>query len=414
MQGTEKRLSVQQNMLMNTIGMMVYLVCQWLVGVLTVRLSGYADNGIYTLAVSLSNFFFVIATFNLRHFQVSDVENRHSLGRYISTRLVTMGLSLAALLVFLLLNRQYSLHQSACILLYVLYRFSEALGDTFAAAEQKNSRMDYICVSMCLRGLLSLAVFVAALTLTHSLPLALLGMAVVCFAVVLLYDLRIVRRMHSFTLSLTRENCLPLLRIAWVLMISSAMMTLLTAIPRYFLEYYHGSEVMGFYGAVATPAVVVQAGCSFIYTPLVAPMAELWHKGDVKAFRATLLKTLIAVSLLMAVIVVGAALLGRWGLQLIFGESILPYASLLIPVLFTTFFMALLYLFEVPLTIIRHQKSMMVCHIAAVVLALVLSVTLIPSMSMDGVNLIVCLCAGLDALVLGFMAFRAKKTDENH
>lgn len=53
-----KQLSVKQNMLWNTAGSMVYLVCQWLITVFVVRLSdGYDAAGVLALGMAVSNIF---------------------------------------------------------------------------------------------------------------------------------------------------------------------------------------------------------------------------------------------------------------------------------------------------------------------------------------------------------------------
>ena len=64
------------NVLWNTIGTLYYLGMQWLTTVLVVRISGsYEDAGIYSLAVSITNIFYIIAMYNVRNFQVSDYKN---------------------------------------------------------------------------------------------------------------------------------------------------------------------------------------------------------------------------------------------------------------------------------------------------------------------------------------------------
>ena len=68
------RLSVRQNTLWYTAGYLTYLVVQWLITVLAVRLGSYEDGGVLSLAISLSNFFFTVCTFGLRNFQVSDMK----------------------------------------------------------------------------------------------------------------------------------------------------------------------------------------------------------------------------------------------------------------------------------------------------------------------------------------------------
>lgn len=396
-----QRLSVQKNMLLNTVGSLFYLVCQWLLTVLVVRLGSYGDGGIMSLAISLNNFFYVISTFSIRVFQVSDTRGRFSPGLYFSTRILTCALGLVSCVIFILCDRQYSTAQSLCILFYLLFKMSEALVDTLAAEQQKAWRMDYACRSFLMRGVASLVSFVVVMRLWHSLPLALLAMAFLTMAIVILYDGRVTLRLTPARLDVSISQSLPLLREAWPMMINSALMTLLAAIPRYLLERYAGNEALGIYSAIATPAVIIQAGCSFIYSPLVAPLSETYNAGDVPGFRRMLLRVLLAVLALAGLVMLGAQALGPWLLQVIFGESIVPYTGLLLPVLLTTLCMALLYFFEVPLTIIRRLKIMTVIHVVAVLAVIAFSVWLIPGMGMHGVNLAIVLAAGGDAVAMG-------------
>lgn len=399
-----KGLSLRRNVMYNSAGSLTYLACQWLINVLAVRLGSYADGGMLSLAVTVTNVFYVLATFSLRVYQASDVTGRFGASRYISTRVMTGLGGMALCVAFVAVNVQYSPTQKACIVLYMLFKLTEALVDTFAAEQQKAMRMDYIFRSFMMRSVTSLGSFVLGMTLWHSLPLSLMLMAVNTMPVVILYDGRIVRRMTGFRLRLSPSETMPLLGAAWPMMVNSAMMTLLVSIPRYMLEYCHGAEVMGIYASIATPAVIVQAGCSFVYSPLVAPLSEKYAGGDVTGFRRTTARALLAVLTLFLGVVAGAALLGRWGLKLLFGPSILPYAWLLIPALLTSLCSALLYFFEVPLTIMGKLKHMTAVHGCAVALSLALSAAMIPTMDMNGVNWVICLTAGGDALAMLLMA----------
>ena len=384
---------------------------------LAVRLGSYETGGMLSLAVSLTNVFYVLATFSIRVFQASDTAGRFPASRYVSTRVVTSLFGTALCVVFTLCNRQYSAAQSWSIILYMVFKLSESLVDTLAAEQQKAWRMDYCGRSFFMRGVASLGSFVLMLVLTGSLPLALLVMAAVTMPIVLLYDWRIVTRLTGrIRLDLRRSEWQPLLAAAWPMMVNSLMMTMMTAIPKYMLERCFGSTVMGIYGSIATPAVIVQAGCSFVYSPLIAPLSEQYNRGDIAGFRKTVLTALGAVLGFTLLMLGGAAVLGEWGLRLLFGESILPYAPLLIPVLLTSLCMALLYFFEVPLTIMRRLKTMTAIHLCAIAVCAVLSLTVVPSMGMEGVNLTVYLSAGLDALAMGIavavLSRRGKAEDE--
>ena len=404
-----QRLSIQRNMLYNSIGSLFYLVCQWLINVLAVRLGSYEAGGMLSLAVQITNVFFVIASFSIRVFQASDTEGRFSASRYVSTRLVTSAIGFGLCAVFSVASVQYSWEQRWSIILYMLFKLTESLVDCFAAEEQKAWRMDWCGISFLMRGVTSLGSFIIGMTVWHSLPAALVLMALTTMPVVVWYDGHIVKKMTGFKLDFSLKKSLPLMQAAWPMMVNSGMMTMLTAIPRYFLEMYAGTEILGIYTAIATPAVIMQAGCSFIYSPLVAPLSETYHKGDRAAFRRTIAKALTAVLLLALLAVLAALLLGRWGLNLLFGESILPHAHLLTPSLIATLCSALIYFFEVPLTIMQRLKSMTVIHLIAIAATVLLSMLLIPRMGMDGVNLTMHLCAGGDALAMGLWAFRCSK-----
>lgn len=387
-------------MAFHSIGSLFYLVCQWLLTVIVVPLCSFEAAGILALAISLTNVFFTLGTFGIRIFQVSDSRGKYSPGLYISTRVLTCLFALGLCALFLLCNRQYTAEQVLCVLFYMLYRIGEALVDVLAGEEQKAYRFDYVGLSFLFRGLATLLSFALTLYSTRNLTLTLLAMALVTLAVVLAYDGKRVKFLTDFRLHLSLRESLPLLREAWPLMLNSALLTLLAAIPRYFLEMYHGSELLGYFGSVSTPAVIIQAGCSFIYTPLVAPLSSRFAGRDLPGFRRMLLLALGGVLGFAACMFAGAALLGRWGLTLLFGQAILPYAFLLLPVLGSTLCISLIYFFEVPLTIGRQLKVMTAIHAGAVLLAAAVSLLAIPVQGLQGVLLALYISAGGDVLTM--------------
>lgn len=400
-----KRQSLEKNMLFNSIGSMFYLVCQWLISVLAVRLASYEVGGMLTLAISITNLFYVIATFSLRVFQVSDTACKYPAGRYLSTRLLTCLLGFAGCVGFVLVNRPYTSTQRLCIVMYMVFKLSEALVDTLAAEQQKAWRMDYSCYSFLMRGAATLILFIVTMILWHNLFLTLALMAGAALLIVLCYDVPVTLRIVPIELNLSWKQCSPLLREAWPMMLNGALMVLLASIPRYLLEMYAGSSALGIYSSIAMPAVIIQTGSSFIYSPLVAPLSEKWSAGDMKTFRKDVFKTLCAILAMALVVILGGAVLGDWGLQLIYGESIAPYTWQLTIVLLSTLSLALLYFFEVPLTIMRRLKIMSVMHGVAVVIVVIASMLLIPRWGMIGVSLAMIIAAGLDALAMGITIF---------
>ena len=165
---SEKKLSMQSSIIWNSLGSIFYLGCQWLITVLVVRLSGVAEAGILSLAMSVSNIWYCFAVYGMRNFQVSDAINKYNDGTYIISRIVTGVASLAGCIIYIMVI-PYDSYQRECILLYFLYRLTEACFDVYAGIFQKNWRLDLAGKSMILRGTLTLISFIIVLKTTQNM-----------------------------------------------------------------------------------------------------------------------------------------------------------------------------------------------------------------------------------------------------
>ncbi|EEG31455.1 polysaccharide biosynthesis protein [[Clostridium] methylpentosum DSM 5476] len=387
-------------MLFNSVGSMFYLVCQWLTTVLVVQLSSYADAGNLSLAASITNVFYTISTFGIRIFQVSDIENKYSTSFYVTTRLVTCLASLVLCTGFVLLNASYSVEQMLCIIIYMAFRLSESFVDVLQGIQQKEQRMDYIAISFIIRGILLLSSFCLVLHFTGSLLLAITAMAVLTMLVVLLFDVFVSQSLSRFRIQLNLKALKEILLECLPLMLTSLLMNSVVSIPRYFLEQIEGNQILGIYSSVATPAVIMQTACTLIYNPLITVFSECYSKRDRKGYLSLFAKAILALTAVGAVIFIGAAIFGKWGLHLLFGDGILPYVYLLIPVLVTTMMIAITYYFNMLLTISRRLKSILVANVVSSLIALCVSYPLIRAFGMDGVNYTLYLSMGANILIM--------------
>ena len=61
--------STLANIFFNSFGTIFYYGCQWLTTILIVRLTGFADKGIYDLAMTFTAAFGIFAIYNTMHYQ---------------------------------------------------------------------------------------------------------------------------------------------------------------------------------------------------------------------------------------------------------------------------------------------------------------------------------------------------------
>jgi O-antigen/teichoic acid export membrane protein len=396
----EKKLSVGQNTLFNSLGSLIYLGCQWLITILVVHLDSYQGAGTLSLAMSVTNLFSTLATFGLRDFQVSDFANQYAVSTYVTTRITTCCISMLLCIITVLAGGHYSSYQAACILVYMLFRLAEALVDCMQAIEQKAERMDFVCLSFLLRGVGILVVFCVALKLTGNLLLAFAGMAALSFAVVLGLDFPTAKRLTGLRLHFDFAQTRKLLWECAPLMCNSFAMTAIVSIPRSTLEELQGEYLLGIYASIATPAVIVQTAASWLYTPAITSFTRHYVARDKARFYGLYRRMWLIIAAAVAVTLVAAKLLGRWALGLLLTEEILDYTYLLIPVLLTTILIACNYFLSALLTITRHLKIILASNAVAMALVLLFSRALITAFSMSGVNYVIYLAMGVNVVIL--------------
>ena len=383
----------------NTCGSTFYLGCQWLITVLVVRLAGLHAGGILTLAISVTNIWYAISVYGMRNYQVSDVKNKYSAGTYLYSRVITIGISLLGCLIYALVI-PYSLEQRVCIILYFCIKAVEAVFDCFSGMFQKNWRLDIAGKSMIIRGIITIVSFSAVLYLTKNLIITLLLVALLTAVAIAIYDIPRVRKLETLKFDFKSKIVIDLLIECLPLVIYSSLSTSIASIPRLYMERILGNELLAIYGAVATPVLIIQVGATYIFNPFVTLFAEKYNNNDIKGFLKILAKCIVAVCIISVIGLVGGALVGKWGLNLLYGSTVASHVDLLIPLIICTIITAVSWLFCGILTVIRGFKGLVISNLAAVLTSLVLSPILEKSMGMQGASLTLALATIIEIVIL--------------
>lgn len=388
-----KKISVQKSILWNSVGSLIYLVTQWMITILVVRLAGVGAAGNLTLAMSVGNLMYSIALFGMRNFQVSDIAEEYKNGVYIASRIITCigSVVMGVLYVFFM---SYTAEQRWCIGIYCIFKASEALYDVYAGVSQKVWRMDYIGKSWVMKGICTFASFCSVLYFTNNIIFAILAMTIISFAVILVYDIPKNREIAEISILWKGKEIVSLLCKCTPLLIYSMLTTAIATVPRLILEKFCGGYALGIYGSVAAPTMIVQMGASYIYSPFITLFAERYHHKDKKGFWLAFRNCFLAIAVLSVCAMTGGKLLGHWGLMLLYGKEVAAYEALLLPLIGATILTAILWLFCGILTAVREFKGLIIGNIAAVFCSAVCSLVLIPKLEMQGatISLIIALC----------------------
>lgn len=379
--------SLRANMAWNTAGSLAYHMCQWLVMVLTARVTGsYEAAGVLALAMSISNIFTPFALYRMRAYQVSDLEEEHTAGEYLGFRLVTCGIAFAACMVYSLATCPAS--SLPCIALYLLFKSAEQVIDVLAGLEQQRSRLDLAGRSMLLRGFGTLGAFLAAAAATRSVEWGVAAMLAATLAVLAAYDaptaegLGPIRpRWNTRSFARLFGRCLPAVAAA---VAAGAVLT----IPKQQLGVLWGDAALGVYSTVAAPVAVIQLGASCMYSPLLGRIADAYHSGDKKRLCGVLAATGAGTALLAVFALAAAGIGGQGALALLLGADMAAHADLLAPmILCAVCTVALMFAGDVLLAV-REFKGSCVSGVLALTAALILSAPLVERAGMNGVSLV--------------------------
>lgn len=399
-----KRLSLQQNMILNTCGSMIRLVCNWLLTVAVVRLShGFDAAGVLSLSMSVCNMVIPFAEYRLRTIHVTDVSGERSVGEYLGLRIITMLSSFVGGVVYSALT--CTMTALPVISMYLVSQLVATYLEGLHAVDQRAMRMDYIGISYALQGVFGLVAFCVALLLTNSLLLAASGLLAVNVAVGLFWDIPKTRQFCSLRpvikLRVAANTLVRLFPIVMATVCASAVIT----VPRQYLAVSLGASALGIYSSVASPTTVVQVGAQFIYTPLLGTFAEKYNK-DKRSAKRLIERVVVGIVFVGVACIALFAVFGRFALELFFGADMADYSLLLIPAVLCTFVTGFSFFANDLLIAIRDYAASLAGNIAATAVSLLLSVPMVSVFGMNGVSYCGIAAYGTGAILMLVLLYR--------
>ena len=269
--------------------------------------------------------------------------------------------------------------------------------------------MDLVGVSFGVRGIATMLSFAAGLALTGDLVLTLAVMCALNWLYVFAVDIPFGRRMADLAFGggasvwLLLKECLPLA-------VYSFLNSSVGSVVKHFCERICGTEAFGSFNSVFAPVQILQVGAAYLFVPFITLFAHWWVDKEGKKF----LRGLGAVGVVLGGIwlcgAVGAALLGSWAFGLLYGEEILPYMTLLQPLVTATIVTTLVLILCHLLTIMREMRGLIIGNLAGIAASFVLAGPLIRAAGVTGAAWATVFSRLVQALVMA--AFLARRCQD--
>lgn len=369
-------MNLKNQTIIHSLGNTVYLLGLWFLTVITTRFLGYSSTGVLTLAMSIGNVIYTIQVFGARGYQSSDVSFLYSSKAYVVFRCISVTLGcLIGIATCVILN--YSSSVQFAVLAFILIKSSEAFSDALFGNDQRYGHLEYAGFSMLIRGLLLVVLFGIGVMLFKELNMALLIVAVGGVVLSVLVDLPLHKRTVEKTGTVSVSEIFKLLKECFPLLITLLIPSVITALPRIILERFFGDEILGYYGNVSTPALLLTSVAPTILLALLPSYGNFIKERNYKSIRIFWVRTIVGVIAVTIIAAIGVLFLGKIVLSFVYTEEIIPYVFYLYYVLAAMMFYIITMCNNTLLVALRKSWGLTLTTLIALFVCVILSFSVI-------------------------------------
>ncbi|MDQ2784839.1 MAG: oligosaccharide flippase family protein [Chloroflexota bacterium] len=299
--GPPRALSLRANFSWTFVGNVVYAACQWAMLVVLAKLGSPEVVGQFALGLAITAPVIMLTNLQLRGVQATDARQEYAFGEYLGLRLAVTPLALIVI-AGITLASGYGGQTALVILVVGLAKIFESISDVFYGLMQQHEQMDRIAISMLVKGPLSLVALGVAIFLTGNIVWGAGALAAVWAVRLVTYDipsgatiLRAAQARDAATSIRPRWNRRRMSRLIWLALPLGVVMmlgSLMTNIPRYFIERFAGTHALGIFAAMAYIVVAGTTVVDALGQAVTPRLARAFAAGDIGAFRALTAKVL--------------------------------------------------------------------------------------------------------------------------
>jgi O-antigen/teichoic acid export membrane protein len=435
-----KAMPLRVNFSWTLVGNLVYAACQWAMLSVLAHLGEPEMVGQFALGLAVTAPVLMCANLNLRSVQATDSQREYSFSDYLRLRLFTTSLVLP-IIIGIAFFSGYRGVTLAVILLIGLAKSFESLSDIYYGLMQQNEQMRPIAISMMVKGILSLAAMAIVLKTMGSLVWAVAFLAATWALIFFFYDLPQGRHLLSLFGDLNRQDTQNtptqpppkgeelsspppgrgwgraavaqslqagstpvLLRLAILAAPMGLVMFLISLnsnVPRYFIEKQLGLSELGIFAALSYLIMASSTVVGALGQSATPRLSNYYANARRKDFVALLVKLAVIATVIGALGILVAALVGKPLLALLYGAEYSRYGALFVWIMVVSWLADLGAMLGYGMTAARRFKVQAPLYGSVVVVTLISCWLLIPPFGLLGATLAIGIGTGVILLLGG-------------
>ncbi|VTY25998.1 lipopolysaccharide biosynthesis protein [Streptococcus anginosus] len=333
----------------------------------------------FSLANSIGTLWIVIGLFQVRNYQGTDVNQKHSFIGYFQTRLITILAMLVTLYPYLYIvgEGRYSFETILLTFLMILYRMWDAVSDLFQGLFQQRERMDIAGKTMFYRYSTSVVVLFLSILLSKSVIVGLFSLVIWNGLVIIFYETSFLKYFETIQWkelfsSNYKKDIKDIFLACWPLFVNGFILLYILNESKIIIEKGLNQGVLQTgmqrdFNILFMP-VFFMSLIILMVRPLITQMAILWNREKYVEFSLIVKKLLLYLFIGGIAVTIVAYFIGTPILSLVFGVALSQYTLPFVVLIFAGVLYALAIVFENILTIIRKQHLLVGLYIVLLVI----------------------------------------------
>lgn len=395
-------MNYRKDSLFNTIGTFAYLGALWLMSVLSVRLGSFETAGYFSLAMTASNIYIAIASYTVRLYYAADIQGEFSDRQYFLMRGITTTISFILCVVVSLLS-SYSTYALTIVLVFYVFKVFEMMSDILYGAMQRQGKLYIAGISMVIKSVIVLGLFILILAKSHELLYAEIAIAIGAAAIFFFLDCLYCKRIGISFLPKGKTDLSAAGKLMWIcfpLLVVGIFYNLIPSLPRLCFEGMYSTEEYGIFSSLSTVTVLISTAVNCVTIPFIPRMSDCFERKERKGFLQSILLLLGLTVAVGGAARILSAVAGEWFLTTLFGETIRNYMHIFNLIILSTVITSVVIILNGVITAAKKQLWLLIGNLPGLLVCLIFSTPFCQQYYMAGVCYVLILAQGLNMITL--------------
>lgn len=376
----------KKNVIWNIIGATLNSFNSLFFSIIVTRINGVNDAGIFIYSFATACMLYVIGIYAGRAFQVTDISKKYSDTDYLYNKVITCIVMLVVSIGFVIF-KNYDLYKSIIFILVCSFKVVEAFSEGLYAIIQKNNELYRVGISMTIKSILSLAIFLIINLITKNLILSCIGLIVVNIVFVYLYDKKNLSKIKmTKTIYSWKANKNLLIDGFFTFVLTFLGLYVINA-SRYAIDDLLEESLQTIFGIIIMPATFMGLFAQYIIQPILNKITIYIEKNEYKNLKKTTFSLLGFILLIGIFVFIIAYFLEVPVLGFVYGIDLSPYFISMLIIILGSFFYSMSTILSTILIAMRNTKIQALIYFIISIFTTVVSYMLVKKIQIKGASI---------------------------